>query len=130
MEILTALKKVIEADAGVDLKRNGSVWLNTVNQDDDRPNVMLMLVGGGQDYSHQGPTGLYSQLVRIYSYGRTAQEAGELGRAISDLLRTYQGTEYGHTVSLCMHTNTNGDYQDDAKVHRQMDDYDVHYRRS
>lgn len=130
MEILTVIKSVLEASAAVSAKRNGGVWISLAKQGDDRPNIMIMLVGGGQEYSHQGPDGLFGHIVRVYSYGRTAQEASELGRTVQNVLEVYTGTAYGHTVSLCQHMNTNGDYLDESKVHRQIDDFNVHYRRT
>lgn len=130
MEILTVVKSVLENAAAVTAKRTGGIWINQVGQNEPRPNLMLMLVSGGQDYTHQGPTQFFDALVRIYARGDTDREAAQLGRTVQDTLENWTGTVYGHTVSLCQHINTNGDYQDAAKVYRQIDDFRLFYRRT
>lgn len=128
MIVLTALRKVLQDEAAVVALAVGGIHLTEVAQDSLRPNINLMLISGSDDWSHDGNDGLYQELVRIYSRGDTFGEARTTAAAIKAVLNGYTGTEYGVYVKLTQLINSNGDYQDGAKVFRQIDDYRVSYR--
>lgn len=130
MIALTALRKLLQDNGTVASLATGGIHMIEVPQDSERPNVMLMTVSGQDDWSHDGPDGLFQHVVRIYSRGDTFQQAVQLADAVKDVLNAYVSATatYGVTFQLVQHINTTGDYQDAAKVFRQIDDYRAHYR--
>lgn len=128
MDSLTALRNVLANDADVAAYATGGIHFNQVQQGAKRPNVMLMTVSGADDWTHQGPDGLYQNLVRVYSRGDTYEQASTLAAHVRDALNGYIGSVYGIDVKLTQMVNTTGDYQDAAKIYRQIEDYRVTYR--
>jgi hypothetical protein len=128
MKILPVLRTILLAAPGVTAKRTGGVLLNAMpGPDEERPNAAMQLVSGLEEFTHSGPSGLVHDRVRIWSRGNTAQQAGELGDVIRAVLNGWQGTQSGIRVQLIVRTMSTSDYQEAAKVHRQIDDYDVHW---
>lgn len=130
MNILTVLRKRLQDSAGVTSIATGGIYMNNVEQASGRPNVMLMLVSGSDEWTHQGPDGLHQDVVRIYSRSDDMEGVGTLAAAINAALNGWSGAYYGVSVALTQHINRAGDYQDAAKVYRQIDDYRVTYRLS
>lgn len=130
MEVLTALRQILLTNTNTAGAASGGIFLVQVGQNAARPNLMLMLVSGDDDWTHQGPDGLFQQIVRIYSRGDTVQEASELASAVREVLNGYvsASSTYGVSIKLAQRTNSTGDYQDGAEVYRQIDDYRVTYR--
>lgn len=128
MKILTVLRKKLQDTSAVTTLAGGGIHMNEVPQNAERPNLMLMLVSGSDGWTHQGPDGLHQDIVRIYSRGDEMQDAGTLADAVITALNGWAGTYYGAAVALVQHVNRTGDYQDAAKVHRQIDDFRVTYR--
>lgn len=129
MQVLSSLRAVLKASSTVTTAAPGGVHILDIPEDSVRPNIMLMTVSGADDWTHQGPDGLHQDLVRIYFRGDTqagAIASAKAARAVLNGLIT--SAYYGVSIQLTQHVNTNGDYQDDAKVFRQIDDYRVHYR--
>lgn len=128
MKILPVVRSILLAASGVTAKRVGGILINAMpGPDEPRPNVTLQLVSELEEFTHQGPSGLVHDRVRIWSRGNTPQQAGELGDAVRATLNGWQGTQSGISVQLIMRTMSTSDYQEAAKVHRQIDDYDVHW---
>jgi len=130
MVILTALRKLLQDNGAVAGLATGGIHMTDVPQDSERPNVMLMLIEGSDDWSHDGPDGLHQDVIRIYSRGDNFQDALLLANAVRGVLNAYvaSAATYGVTIQLAQHVNRAGDYQDAAKVYRQIDDYRAHYR--
>jgi hypothetical protein len=131
MIVLTALRKVLQDDAQVSGYATGGIYFLEVAQDAARPNVMLMTMTGSDDWTHQGPDNLNQDVVRIYSRGDSAEQAIVLAERVRTAINGYveAAARYGIAIDLVQHINTTGDYQDGAKVFRQIDDYRVTYRR-
>lgn len=131
MIVLTALRKVMQGVPGLTGYATGGIHFLEVPQSASRPNVMLMTVAGGDDWHHQGPDGLHQDMVRIYSRGDTFEQAATLADRVRRGINGFVGEAgiYGVTFDLIQHVNETGDYQDGAKVFRQIDDYRVTYRR-
>jgi hypothetical protein len=127
MRILPVLRSILTASSGVTAKRTGGIFINAVPVSEAKPNVQLMLVSGLEEWTHQGPSGLVEDRVRIWSRGLTDQQAAELGDAIRVALNGYQGTQSGVWINLARRVMSISDFQEGAKVHRQIDDYDVHW---
>ncbi len=127
MIILKELKALLEAEASVADQATGGVHLFKVPQDAQQPNATLMLISGGEEYTHSGPDGLQEALIRIYSRGATPAGAITTGEAIRNYLREFKGTTGTLNVQGCFHLNTNGDHTDDFSVFRQIDDFRFHY---
>lgn len=130
MEILTVFKKILGDNVAVTAKRRGGIYLNEAEQDSERPNVVLLLVSGGEGYTHMGPDNLHDDLVRVYCRGETAQQAGELGTAVEMALKRWTGVLFGHEVQLIQHLNRNSDYDSGAKIYRQITDFRAFYNRT
>lgn len=125
MKILPVIRSLLDANPAVTAKRTGGVFINAVPEGEARPNVQIMLVSGLEEFTHQGPSGLVHDRVRIWSRGNTDREAGELGAAVADALNGWRGLSAGISVQLIRKTMTVSDYQEAAKVHRQIDDFEV-----
>lgn len=130
MLVLTAIRKILKDDSAVAGILASDIYFMNVAQDAKRPNAMLLPVSGNDDLSHQGPDGLRQDVIRIYCRGDTFQQAESLARAIRGVLHAYVSPApvYGVTIKLAHHVMTAGDYQDNAEVFRQIEDYRVHYR--
>ena len=132
MQVLTAIRSILLGESTVAGTATGGVHMLDVSQDSKRPNVMLMTVSGAEGWTQTGPDGLHQDLVRIYSRGDTLEEALTMSDAIYNAFNGYVAAAavYGVTIKLAQRVNQTGDYQDGAKVYRQIDDYRVTYRRS
>lgn len=128
MIVLTAIRKKLQDTSAVTTLATGGIYMVEVPQNASRPNIMLMSISGSDDWSHQGPDGLYQDIVRIYSRGDSFEDAVRTAAAVKAALNGWIGTNYGVAVKLTQHVNTTGDYQDAAKVFRQIDDFRVTYR--
>jgi hypothetical protein len=128
MDSLSAIRDVLKNDADVASYATGGIFFLQVDQGAERPNVMLMTVSGADDWTHQGPDGLHQDLIRIYSRADTYQHATELARRVRAALNGYIGSKFGIDVQLTQFLNTTGDYQDAAKIYRQIEDFRVTYR--
>lgn len=127
MKALSVVFQILSGNAGVTAKRSGGIHMNAIPEGEAKPNVQLMLVSGLEEFTHSGPSGLIEDRVRIWSRGKTAKEAAELGQAVHDALQGYVGTVDGAAVQLIRRVMTTSDYQDAAKVHRHIADFDVHW---
>ena len=127
MKILPVIRTLLRNTPAVVAKCPGGIFINEVPKDSTRPNVQLMLVSGLEEFTHSGPSGLVEDRVRIWSRGRTDQQAGELGEAISTALNGWLGEQSGLRIQLIRKVMTVSDYQEAAGVHRQIDDYAVHW---
>lgn len=129
MKVLSAIRAALQADSTITTLASGGVHIIDVPEDSKRPNLMLMVVAGADDWTHQGADGLHQDVVRVYSRGDTQADAINLAIASQAVLNgLITSAHYGVSIQLTQHVNTIGDKQDDAKVYRQIDDYRVHYR--
>ena len=127
MEILTVLKKMLVDDVNVSAAAIGGIHIFAAPQNSDRPNVVLMLTGGTDDFTQQGPMNFNEDRVRVYSRGNSDRETAELGRKVYNVLQNATALEYDITVKRIFHIFRTGDYDEKAKVFRQIDDYRVFY---
>jgi hypothetical protein len=126
MKILPVIRGLLINAPAVTAKRAGGVFINDVpGPNEPRPNVSMQLVSSLEEFTHQGPDGLVRDRVRIWSRGTTNQQAAELAAAISATLNGWQGVRSGLDVQVIMKKMSISDYQENAQVHRQIDDYAV-----
>lgn len=130
MEILTVYRYVLLNDATVSGLLGGDVHIETVNQSDQRPNILLEMPESGHDYSHQGPVGLRDAHVRVTARADSRQSAGALGKAIEDALKNWTGMQYSHTVQLTELFRSSSGYDDKASVFLSVSEYTSHFTRS
>lgn len=130
MESLPIVRAILAAAAGVTAARSGGIRTNTAREKDPLPNVVIMAVGGSEGMSHQGPSGLLSERVRIWARAATADQAGTLGVAIDRALNGYTGNVSGASVQLVEKVSTMSDYEANALVQRMILDFRVHWRRA
>lgn len=128
MIILTVLRARLLEIPAVVAAVPGGIHLVDVAQNSRRPNLALTLISGADDWTHQGPDGLNQDIVRIFSRGDTFEQAAKSGRLVKSALNGWTGSLFDVSVQLVQHTNRTGDYQDAAKVFRQIDDFRVTYR--
>lgn len=125
MKALSIVRTILAANSGVTAKRAGEIHINAAAQDDPLPNVVLMLVSGIEALTHQGPTGLIEDRVRIWCRAATPRRAAELAAAVDAALQGYVGTIAGARVQLIARAMSTSDYQDGAAVHRAILDFGV-----
>lgn len=130
MLVLTAIKKMIQDDTAANDLAVGGVHLFRAPQNGDRPNVVLGVIGGTDEWTQQGPMNFISGVIRVYQRGDTDRAAIELREAIYAVLQDGAGAEYGITIDRIFHVNQTGDYQDDAEIYRIIDDYRVKFRNA
>lgn len=129
MKVLSALRAALLADSAVLAAAVGGVHILEVAENSQRPNIMLLPVSGSDGWSHQGADGLHQDLVRIYFRGANQADAINLAQDARSVLNgLITNAFYSVDIKLTQHVNTFGDYQDGAKIFRQIDDYRVHYR--
>ena len=128
MEILKALKLIMVGDTGYQAAVT-STYIAALPMEAEHPSVTLHLVTGSDEFTHDGPTGLQQDLVRIYSRGTSDKECAAAARVVHALLQGYVGTVDGHQIQLIQHRNRNTDHDEQSDIYRQIDDYRVHYRR-
>ncbi|MEQ8450442.1 MAG: DUF3168 domain-containing protein [Nitratireductor sp.] len=127
MKALSVVFQILSDDAGVTAARSGPISINAIPDAQSVPNVQLMLVSGLEEFTHGGPSGLVEDRVRVWCRAKTPKEAAALGQAVHDALQGYVGTVDGAAVQLIRRVMTTSDYQDAAKVHRHIADFDVHW---
>ena len=127
MQILTVLKKMLADDVDVSTAAVGGIHIFVAPQDSNRPNVVLMLIGGRDEFTQQGPMNFHDARVRVYSRGNNDQETAELGRKAYNVLQYGTALEYAITVKRIYHIFQTGDYDEKAKIFRQIDDFRVFY---
>jgi len=125
MKALSIVRQILLASAAVTAKRSGGVHINAVPQNEPIPNVQLVLASGLEEFTHSGPSGLIEDVVRIWCRGTTPKEAAELGAAVHAALQGYAGTVDGANVQLIRRVMSTSDYQDGAKLHRAITDFEV-----
>ncbi len=130
MQILPVIKQLLLTRSAVTAILRGSIWNNEAGQNDALPNIVMGLIGGSDDLTHQGPDGLMRQTIRLYSRGRTDVEAATLGEAARRALHGATFSALGINVLLCQHTNQVSDFNAEANVQRQIDSYMVAWRYS
>lgn len=128
MQILVCIKSFLRSSPSVQSKLGGGIWNNEADQADPLPNIVMMLMGGGDEITHQGPDGLMRQTIRIYSRGKTDAEAAELAEAVRLQLHGARFSTSTISVQLCQRTNGTSDFNAEAKVQRQIDSYMVAWR--
>lgn len=128
MEILKAVKAIMVGDTDYQAAVT-STYIGAMPIEPVHPSVTLHLVTGTDDFTHDGPSGLEQDLIRIYSRGTSDKECSQVARAVHTLLQGYVGTVDGHAIQLIQHRNRNTSHDEQADVYRQIDDYRVHYRR-
>ncbi len=129
MLILTCYRGVLLANAPISARARGGVHLGTVEEGARRRNVLLSLIGMGQDYRHQGAVALMDAGVRIEARADTPQAAGELGEMILDLLQDWTGTMFNCAVQMTKHENSMSGYDDVRKVHTYTHEFTSFYRK-
>lgn len=127
MNILPPIKLILQRSPAAGLAVGG-IHLVRVAQDAIQPNIMLLQISGGRDYHHQGPSGLWDTLVRVYSRAQSDREAFQLGAAVVAALDRFRGPIGAASIQLAQHINSNSDFNDDLKTFRQIDDFRIHYR--
>lgn len=128
MKILTLVKSVLESDTTVAGLLSGRVWIQRVDENDARPNILLRLMEDADEWSHDGPDGLQDAHLEVHSRGDADSEAGNTGSAVKAALNEYTGSAYGMTVHFLQHFNTRAEYDDARKVFVQVDEFRVVYR--
>ena len=123
MSILLSVKALIEAVGDV----NATVYIAGSPINPPMPNVVVHQVSGSDEVTHSGPTGLNEDLVRVYSKAQTDKTALVHANAIRRALNGYRGSVAGHDIQLIHHRNRNTDYDSEAGIFRQIDDYRIHY---
>lgn len=127
MILLPALKGFLKGTDVADLAQGG-FWINHAENNVPRPNVIMQLMGGSDGMTHQGPDGLFRETVRIYSRADRDIDAARLGAAIKSRLHGARFISEGIAVQLCRHANGLSDFNEQAKVQRQIDSYVVSWR--
>lgn len=128
MQIMTVYRSVIAGNGTISALRTGDVHIGMVDQNDPRPNVLIECPESGEDYSHQGPSGLIDAHIRVTARGDTFKSATQLGEAIQTVLKAYTGTLFSHQVQLTEHFATMAGYDDKAKVFTHVSEYTSFYR--
>jgi len=128
MKILTAAKAILAAHPTVTLRRAGGIWIARVDQNDARPNLMLSLPSQDDDWTHQGPTGLYDANVLVHARGDTDEAAGLLGEAVKAALNNYIGAVYDMTIHQCRLLGVSSAYDDKAEVFIHTSDFRIVFR--
>lgn len=129
MQILAAYSSILGGISAVSLRVKGGIWIGAVGQNDVRPNILLELIGQGNDYTHQGATALYDAGIRVTCRGDTDQAAGLLGEAVVDALQDYIGTSQGCAIQLTEHMNAMSGYDDAVKVFMHVSEYTSFFRK-
>lgn len=127
MRILTVPKKILADNSVVKGIVADRLDLMRAPQGRVLPSIMLMHISGGQEYSHQGPVGLWDGITRVYSRGKTDIETATLGSAVVKAMESWTGALLGYDIQLIQHLNTNADYTDDLSIFRQIDDFRIYY---
>jgi hypothetical protein len=128
MLILTTYRGILQANAQIAAKARGGVHINIVEQNVLRPNILLSLVGDGQDYTHQGAVALMDAGVRIECRADTSQAVGELGKMVRDFLQDWTGTFNGCWVQLTQHDNSSSAWDEKLKLHTYAHEFTSFYR--
>lgn len=129
MLILTAYKGVLLANSPIATRARGGIHIGTVEQGALRPNILLSLIGSGQDYTHQGAVALMDAGVKVETRADTDKAAGELGEMVLDLLQDWTGTMFNCWVQLTEHDNSASGYDDKAKLHTYAHEFTSFYRK-
>lgn len=127
MKAMTAIRAALRADAAAMAVLVGDVHLDQADDGALRPNVVLEQIGGSDGLVQSGPDGFYRPVVRAYIRADSASARASAAEHVHRVLHGHSGTYYGAVVQLIHRTSSNSDYQDLAKVYRQIDDYRVNF---
>lgn len=129
MMILGAYKTVLLAAPSVVARAGSRIYISRVPQSAQRPNILLRLGGAGEDFTHQGPTGLRDAEIIVHSRGRTDEEAIVLGDAVRSVLQGWTGTAWNHWINLTEANDETDDYGDQQEVFVHVASYTSYFRR-
>lgn len=125
MKAMTAIRGALRADAAAMAVIVGDIHLDQAPDGAALPHVVLEQIGGSDGMVQSGPDGLHRPVVRIYIRAYTTSERSTAAGHVHRVLHGHSGTYYGAVVQLIHRTSSNSDYQEPARVYRQIDDYRV-----
>lgn len=129
MKILAAIKAYLQKVESVAAAGHTGIFVELVDQNKARPNILLQLVESGQEYSHQGPVGLIDAHVRVTCRADSADKVSALGDVVIRALEVFTGVEADCAVQLCARFDEASGYDEKAKVFTHVSDYTVHFSR-
>lgn len=127
MKAMTVIRGALRADSAAMAVLVGDIHLGEVDDGALRPHAVLEQIGGSDGLIQSGPDGFYRPVVRVYIRADNEADRATAGEHVHRVLHGFSGTYYGAVVQLIHRTSSNSDYQDQAKVYRQIDDYRVTY---
>ncbi len=128
MKILDVYRGLLLATPAVNSQMKGTYNLFVVAQNDPRPNMLLQLGDSGEDYTHQGTSGVVDAEVIITSRADNASAVSALDKAAHDTLKNYVGTSRGIEVQLTEAMSTKSNYDATNKVFEIERTYTSFYR--
>lgn len=129
MLILAAYKSVLLNSPAVSSRAGSRIYLSRVDQNAQRPNILMELAAQGQDYTHSGPVGLFDAHIRITARGDTDQAAFFLGDAIARSLQMWTGSAEGCRVQMTEHFNSASGFDKDNSVFTQVEEFTSFFTR-
>jgi hypothetical protein len=129
MEILDVYRGLLLATPAVHSQMKGTYNLFVAAQGDLRPNMVLQLGDSGEDYTHQGTSGVVDAEVILISRGDTSAAASQLAKAVHDTVKNFTGTLRGIEVQLTEAMSTKSSYDATNKVFEITSTYTSFYRK-
>jgi len=128
MNIAEAIVAHLVADLNVTALVGTRIYPKLLPQAPAYPSIVLHLISGGTDHTHDGPDGIAEIRYQIDCLGTTLQSATAAAEAVRAALDGYQGMMAGSggvLVDSAFLVDSRDDYDDEMRVFVQGRDYQM-----
>lgn len=126
MQILACYKAALSLAPAISPR----IFVARVDQNAQRPNILIELIEQGGDYTHSGPVGLFDAHIRVTCRADVDTQALALGEATILRLQDWRGTLAGCRVQMTEHFNTAADFEAGTNVFRHISEYTAFFTRT
>lgn len=130
MKILTVYKALLLDVSEIRDIVGKSVFIEKIDQNTIRPNILLQMPDQGADYTHDGITSLFDAHIKVTCRADTDQMASELGELVVHNFSRFIDTVHDLKIMMTRLDSEMSNYDTSAKVFEQVSEYTSFYRKA
>lgn len=123
--IVAAVRSRLLQDATITQLVGTRIYPSVLPQPPAFPSITIQVVGSNTVLSHQGYSGLLSDLVQIDAYSKTQVEADALARRIRNMIDGWRGTAAQVTSPGAFRRTAATYFDQDAEAFRIRQDFTI-----
>lgn len=100
MKIMSVYKAVMLENSDISTIVDTRIFVDLVDQNAVKPNILIEMPDQGQEYTHSGPSAVQDAHIKITCRGDTAGDVAALGKLVTDHLKSFIGTRSDLQVML------------------------------